>query len=266
MSKSSSGKNEVKQQPSINTCKRKAMNSKEFLDGLAVKSAVKRAGKETKSIVNTDEQLASKPTARKTCKEAKSIDEQSTSKPAAKRTQKEAKSIDIDEQSASKPAAKQTRKEAMSIDIDEQSASKPVAKQTRKEAKSIDIDEQPASNPIAKKTCKVLNKKEMQGLCGFLNALDISVLIYAARIKLNEQPLPESLKNFVDKLFKNEHLLQGILLHHRERFVELFAECQKGVNSFLRFQLQWHHHCSAFLLSKEYLMQKHLRCKKAAAK
>lgn len=101
-----------------------------------------------------------------------------------------------------------------------------------------------------------MNKKEKQGLCSVLNAVDISVLIYAARIKLNEQPLPESLKNFVDKLFKNENLLQGILVHHRERFVELFTECQKGVDSFLRFQLQWHHHCSAFLLSKEYSLSK----------
>ena len=94
--------------------KRKAMNLQEFLDGLAVKSAAKRTGKETKSIVDTDEQLASKPTARKTRKEVKSIDEQSTSKPAAKQTRKEAKSIDIDEQSASKPAAKRARKEAKS--------------------------------------------------------------------------------------------------------------------------------------------------------
>ena len=96
-SKSSSGRNKVKQQPFINTCKQKAMNSMEFLDGLAVKSAVKRTGKEMKSIVDTDEQLASKPTARETRKEAKSIDEQSASKPTAKRTRKEVKSIDIDE-------------------------------------------------------------------------------------------------------------------------------------------------------------------------
>lgn len=63
-SKSGSGRNKAKQQPIINTRKRKAINLKEFLDGLAVKSAAKRTGKETKSIVDTDEQLASKPTAR----------------------------------------------------------------------------------------------------------------------------------------------------------------------------------------------------------
>jgi len=34
--------------------------------------------------------------------------------------------------------------------------------------------------------------------------------------------------------------------------VELFLECQKGADSFLRFQLQWHQHCSAFLLSRGY--------------
>ena len=175
-------------------------------------------------------------------------------KSAAKRTRKEAKSIVDTDQSASKPSAKRTQKEAKSIvDTDEQSASKPTAKRTRKEAKSIvDTDEQSASKHAAKRTRKVLNKKEKQGLCSFLNAVDISVLVYATRSKLNEQSLTESLKHFVDKLFKNEPLLQCILVHHRERFVELFAGCQKGADSFLRFQLQWHHHCSAFLLSKEY--------------
>jgi len=53
-------------------------------------------------------------------------------------------------------------------------------------------------------------------------------------------------------LFKRELLLRDILIHHRHRFLELFLECQKGVNSFSRFQLQWHQHCSAFLLSKSY--------------
>ena len=98
----------------------------------------------------------------------------------------------------------------------------------------------------------MLNKKERQGLCSFLNSVDVSVLIYAARCKMDELSLPEVLREFVLELFKNGQLLQGILVHHRKRFVELFTECQKGVDSFLCFQLQWHHHCSAFLLGKEY--------------
>ena len=70
--------------------------------------------------------------------------------------------------------------------------------------------------------------------------------------KLAEQSLPDSLKEFADVLFHNEQLCRDILIHHRCRFVELFIECQKGVDSFLRFQLQWHQHCSAFLLSRSY--------------
>ena len=76
----------------------------------------------------------------------------------------------------------------------------------------------------------------------------------AVQDKLNEQSLSETLNKFVDEVFKNEVLLKEILLHHRKRFVELYSEYQKGVDSFLRFQLQWHRHCSAFLFDKECLL------------
>jgi len=89
-------------------------------------------------------------------------------------------------------------------------------------------------------------------LCDHLNSVDPTILIDAAQGKLDEQLLSSSLREFTDKLFKNDQLLQSILVHHKETFVNLFKECQKGVDSFLRLQLQWHHHCSAFLLDKEY--------------
>ena len=70
--------------------------------------------------------------------------------------------------------------------------------------------------------------------------------------KLAEQSLPDPFKVFADVLFHNEQLCRDILIHHCCRFVELFIESQKGADSFLHFQLQWHQHCSAFLLSRSY--------------
>ena len=70
--------------------------------------------------------------------------------------------------------------------------------------------------------------------------------------KLAEQSLPDPLKEFADVFFHNEQPCRDILIHHRCRYVELFIECQKGADSFLHFPLQWHQHCSAFLLSRSY--------------
>jgi len=103
-----------------------------------------------------------------------------------------------------------------------------------------------------RRTRKVLNKKERSNLTDYLNSVDCDALNWAVQTKLAEQSLPDSLTQFTDVLFKNEQLLCDILIHHRSRFSELFLECQKGDNSFSRFQLQWHQHCSAFLLSKSY--------------
>ena len=157
-------------------------------------------------------------------------------------------------QSRSKaPGQKKTRKES------DQPTTKAPAKRARKETKSAadaieESEEQLSSRPPTKRARKALNKKERLALCSFLNEVDVSILMSVVRDKLDEQSLSETLNKFVDEVFKNEVLLKGILLHHRERFVELYSECQKGVDSFLRFQLQWHRHCSAFLLGKECLL------------
>lgn len=124
---------------------------------------------------------------------------------------------------------------------------------TRRKAKpEASLNESPVSEPVKKRACKALNKKERESLFEYLNNVDISVLSGVVQQKLSEQCLSKSFESFVDVLYKNERLFQNILLHHRLRFSQLCMECKKGVDSFLRFQLQWHQHCSAFLLSRSY--------------
>lgn len=41
-------------------------------------------------------------------------------------------------------------------------------------------------------------------------------------------------------------------MYHRHCFAVLYTECKKGPDSFLKFQLRWHQHCSVFLLSSRY--------------
>ena len=105
---------------------------------------------------------------------------------------------------------------------------------------------------VKKRLRKALNKKESERLFKSLNDVDISILSGVIQQKISEQCLSERFEKFVDVLYKNERLFQDILLHHRLRFPQLYMECKKGGDAFLRFQLQWHQHCSAFLLSRSY--------------
>ena len=86
----------------------------------------------------------------------------------------------------------------------------------------------------------------------FLKSIDDDVLMFAVHSKLLEQPFPDTTINCIQILFESKELLSDILNHYHCRFVELFLECQKGADSFLHFQQQWHQHCSVFLLSKNY--------------
>ena len=132
---------------------------------------------------------------------------------------------------------------------------RPVSKPKRKKVSQDLSATEPTrteESTVITRTRKVLNKKERKSLSDHLNSVDYDALVCAVNGKLAEQSLPDPLKEFADVLFHNEQLCRDILIHHRCRFVELFIECQKGVDSFLHFQLQWHQHCSAFLLSRSY--------------
>ena len=71
-------------------------------------------------------------------------------------------------------------------------------------------------------------------------------------MKLEEQFIPEYLKEMTTVLSKGQQPLEAIIETHRYYFSKLYQECQKGSESFLRFQLSWHQHCSEFLLSSQY--------------
>ena len=131
------------------------------------------------------------------------------------------------------------------------------SKRKKKTSETFESTEQvneTSTEPAGKRTRKVLNKTERKRLSDHLNSVSNDTLMCAARSKLAEQYLPDSLKQLPEVLFNNIQLLQSILIHHRCRFIELFIECQKGVDSFVRFKLQWHQHCSAFLLGRSYLI------------
>lgn len=41
---------------------------------------------------------------------------------------------------------------------------------------------------------------------------------------------------------------------HHDSFALLYSECKQQKNSFMQFQLQWHYHCSAFLLEEKFTL------------
>ena len=98
-----------------------------------------------------------------------------------------------------------------------------------------------------------MNKKEMDNLVASISCVDLSVLNAAVVDNLNEQfSIPDNLKQFASKLCENEHLLEAIIVNHRDLFVTIYKDCKKGPESYMNFQIRWHQHCSAFLLSTKY--------------
>jgi len=86
----------------------------------------------------------------------------------------------------------------------------------------------------------------------YINEVDLSMLSDIVYTKLSEQCLPDHLWKFADAVLSDEMLTQDILLHHRDRFSELHAQCKQKIDPFLQSQLQLHQHCSAYLLSRSY--------------
>ena len=122
---------------------------------------------------------------------------------------------------------------------------KPKRQKLKKASKDL-----PSAEPTFERAHKTLNKKEREDLSEFLTSVDDDVLMFAVCSKLLEQPFLYTTKDFIEVLYENKQLLQDILIHHR--FSYSLNVCQKGADLFLHFQLQWHRHCSAFLLSKSY--------------
>jgi len=84
----------------------------------------------------------------------------------------------------------------------------------------------------------------------YLNSINDLTLVGAVDLRLKEaQFLSSNLQNFADVLCKSE-LLQEIVADHRNRFTQLYVECNKESESFVQLQFCWHKYCSAFLLPR----------------
>ena len=46
--------------------------------------------------------------------------------------------------------------------------------------------------------------------------------------------------------------MMEITRQHRDSFALLYGDCKRQKNSFMQFQLQWHYHCSVFLLQEKF--------------
>jgi len=131
----------------------------------------------------------------------------------------------------------------------------PPVKKSKKSKAAIDeglISEDQLSSVKKARKSKVLNKKEREDLITFLESMDISLIKREVDVKLNEQVFSDALIALVSKLNSAEQPLLRIITTHRQCFLGLYQECKKSTDSFLTFQLQWHQHCSAFLLSSQY--------------
>ena len=53
----------------------------------------------------------------------------------------------------------------------------------------------------------------------------------------------------------DKSLLSAIIECHRDIFVELYELCAKGKEKYLRFQIEWHKHCSVFLLQRQHAIE-----------
>ena len=47
-------------------------------------------------------------------------------------------------------------------------------------------------------------------------------------------------------------LLKSVILYHQDVFTSCYNDSSAGKEKYLRFQLEWHNHCSVFLLPKKY--------------
>ena len=101
---------------------------------------------------------------------------------------------------------------------------------------------------------KSIPKKKRQGLLKSLKRVELNNLRAEIRTAVEEQFTDSSLCEFINELFKEEEPMMEIVRQHRENFVLLYGECKRQKNSFMRFQLQWHYHCSAFLLEEKFTL------------
>ena len=73
--------------------------------------------------------------------------------------------------------------------------------------------------------------------------------------QLKEQVTCSKLMDVLDTLLKSVDLWRSLVEHHRMTFITLYDKCSYGKQKYLRFQIEWHTHCSVFLLPKQHAIE-----------
>ena len=66
------------------------------------------------------------------------------------------------------------------------------------------------------------------------------------------------LSNIIQMLLREKDLLSSLIEYHQTIFINLYHECSTGKEKYLRFQLEWHNHCSVLLLSYDSTVEKEI--------
>ena len=122
----------------------------------------------------------------------------------------------------------------------------PKSKRTRRHKKiSLTVEK-------GKPKSKLLRKEERDIICQKLNDTDIATTLQELVCIIKEQAVSHPyIIQLLDELIRNDSLCQDLVKHHISVFIYLYNQCSAGKEKFLRFQLQWHIHCSIFLLPKD---------------
>ena len=94
---------------------------------------------------------------------------------------------------------------------------------------------------------KMLNKKEKTQVMEYVEQLSLSTL---KEHDVGSQRSGPDL-NIFNNLLRNHQPLQTILKFHKTTFVQIYFIHSKGKEKYLQFHLEWHRHCSIFLVPKE---------------
>ena len=98
-----------------------------------------------------------------------------------------------------------------------------------------------------------MKKEDVESLLNSLQQIDDCVIQCEVSNKLKRMFEDAVLiKQFANSLSETEQPLKNLVHHHHQCFCAIYRSSKKQQDSFLHFQLSWHKHCSAFLLSEEY--------------
>lgn len=90
---------------------------------------------------------------------------------------------------------------------------------------------------------KITRSIEGMGISDALKQVEAS---FKEEVKNRDLGLTDIISDFLEK----KDLLRSLIECHRATFVDLYNKCSKIKEKYLRFQLDWHTHCSVFLLPK----------------